>query len=61
MYWPKRHKTNIFRIKSNDSIMFEYFCIGFFDFMFAGKTLIDFNSLFSPYDLGKNDNIILSF
>ena len=25
-----------------------YFCIGFIDFMFAGRSLIDFTSLFSP-------------
>ena len=30
-----------------------YFCIGFIDFMLAGKTLIDFTSLLSPYDLKK--------
>ena len=35
-----------------------YFCIGFIDFMFAGKTLIDYTSLFSPYGFEKNDNII---
>ena len=29
--------------------------------MFAGKTLIDYASLFSPYDFEKNDNIILSY
>ena len=28
-----------------------YSCIGFIDFMLAGKTLIDYTSLFSPYDL----------
>ena len=27
-----------------------YFCIGFTDFMLAGKTLIDYTSLLSPYD-----------
>ena len=37
-----------------------YFCIGLIDFMFAGKTLIDYTSLFSPYDFEKNDNITLS-
>ena len=31
--------TNIFRAQAYDSIMCEYFCIGFIDFMFAGKTL----------------------
>ena len=38
-----------------------YFCIGFIDFRFAGKTSIDFTSLFSTYDFEKNDNIILSY
>ena len=27
-----------------------YFCIGFIDFMLAGKKLTDFTSLFSPCD-----------
>ena len=40
-------KTNIFRIQANNSIMCGYFCIGFIDFMFANKTLINFTSLFS--------------
>ena len=30
--------TNIFRIQAHDSIMCGYFCIGFIDFMLAGKT-----------------------
>ena len=54
-------KTNIFRIQADNSIMCEYFCIGFIDFMFAGSSLIDFTSLFSPYDFKKNDGIILSY
>ena len=29
--------TNIFRIQAYDSIMCGYFCIGFIDFMLAGK------------------------
>ena len=57
----KNTKTNILRKQSNHSIMCGYFCIGFTDFMFAGKTLIDFTSLFSPFDFEKNDNIILSY
>ena len=40
--------TNIFRIQSYDSIMCRYFCIGFIDFMLAGKTLTKFTNLFSP-------------
>ena len=46
-------KTNIFRIQANNSTMCRYFCIGFFDFMFSGKTLIDYTSFFSPYDFKK--------
>ena len=38
-----------------------YFCIGFIDFMFANKILIDFTSLFSPYDFEKNDKITLDY
>ena len=57
----KKIKANVFRVQANNSIMCGYFCIGFIDFMLAGKTLTDFTSLFSRYDLEKNDNIILSF
>ena len=38
--------------------MCDYFCIGFIGFMFANKTLVNFTSLFSPYDFEKNDKII---
>ena len=34
----KNIKTNIFRIKAYDPIMCGYFCIGFINFMLAGKT-----------------------
>ena len=30
-----------------------YFCNGFIDFMIVGQTLIDYNSLFSPYHFEK--------
>ena len=43
----KNIKTNIFRIQAYDSTTCEYFCIGFFDFMLAGKTLTEFTNLFS--------------
>ena len=49
----KNIKAKIFRVQANDSIMCGYFCIGFIDFMLAGKKLTDFTSLFSPYDLKK--------
>ena len=57
----KNIKTNIFRIQTYDSIMCGYFCIGFINFMLAGKTLTDFTDLFSPNNLKKNDDIILNF
>ena len=57
----KNIKANIFRVQANDSVMCGYFCIGFIDFMLAGKKLTDFTSLFSTHDFEKNDNIILSY
>ena len=45
--------ANIFRIQAYDSIMCGNFCIGFIDFMLAGKRLTDYTNLFSPYDLKK--------
>ena len=54
-------KTNIFRIQAYNSRMHGYFCIGFIDFMFMDKTLIEYTSLFSPYDFKKNDKTILDF
>ena len=57
----KSTKTNTFRIHADNSIMCGHFCIGFIDFTFAGKTLIDYTSLFSSYDFEKNDEIILIY
>ena len=41
--------------------MCEYFCIGFIDFMLAGKYLNDFTVMFSPYNIQKMAVIILSY
>ena len=49
----KNITTNIFRIQAYDSIMCGYFCIGFIDFMLAGKTLTEFTNLFSPNNFKK--------
>ena len=57
----KNIKANIFRVQANNSIMCGYFCIGFIDFMLAGKKLTDFFSLFSLHDFLKNDSILLSY
>ena len=57
----KNNKTNIFRMQAYDSIMCGYFCIGFIDFMLAGKTLTEYTNLFSPNNFKKNDDIILNY
>ena len=57
----KNIATNIFRIQAYDLIMCGYFCIGFIDFMLAGKTLTEFTNLFSPNNFKKNDDIILKY
>ena len=57
----KNTKANIFRVQSNNSIISGYSCIGFFHFMLAGKTLTDFTSLFSPYDVEENGSIIFDY
>ena len=51
-------KSNIFRIQAYNSIMCEYFCIEFINYMLKGKTLLDYTNLFSPNDFKKNDQII---
>ena len=40
--------ANIYRMQAYDSIMCGYFCIGFINFMFNGKSLKDYTNLFSP-------------
>ena len=50
----KNIQTNIFTIQANNSIMCENVCIGFIDYMLAGKSLIDYASLCAPDNLKKN-------
>ena len=57
----KNIKINISRIQAYDSILCVYFCIGFIDFIFKGKTLTEFTNLFSPNSFKKNGNIIFSY
>ena len=38
--------SNVYRIQNYDSIMCGYFCIGFIDYMFKGKSLTDYTNLF---------------
>ena len=51
-------KSNIFRIQAYDSIMCGYFCIEFINYIFKGKTLLDYTNLFSPKNFKKDDQII---
>ena len=53
--------ANIFRIQAYDSIMYEYFCIGFINFMFKDKSLTDCANIFSPNNFKKNGDIILNY
>ena len=46
---------NIFRIQDNDSIMCEFICIAFIEYMLAGKTLLNYTSLFSPNNNKKKE------
>ena len=41
----KHIKANIFRVEANDSVMCGYFCIGFINFMSAGRKLTDYTSI----------------
>ena len=47
----KKIITNIYRIQAYDSIICCYFCIGFINFMFNGKSLTDYINLFLPNNL----------
>ena len=54
-------KANIFRIQAINSIMCGHFCITFINFILANKYLIEYTSMFSPYDFEKNNNIIFNY
>ena len=56
----KKIMSTIFEVQANNSAICGYFCIGFIDFMLAGKKLTDFTILFSPYGFEKNGSIITS-
>ena len=44
---------DIFGIKSDNSIMWEFYCIFFIEFMIVGKTLLVYTKLFTPNDYKK--------
>ena len=49
----------MYRIQVNDSILSEYFCIGFIDFMLKSKSLLNYINLFFPSEYENNDPVIL--
>ena len=51
----------IFRIQDNESIMCEFYCIAFIEYMLAGKTLLDYINLLSPIEYKKNDKILYKY
>ena len=48
-------------MQTYDSIMCEYFCSRFIDFMLKSKRLLEYINLFSPNEYKKNDKIILKY
>ena len=40
--------------------MWEFFYIGFINYMFKSKSVIDYTNIFSPNNFKKNDDIILN-
>ena len=46
--------TNIHRIQAYDSITYGYFRMGFIDFMWKAKSLLEYTNLFCPNDYEKN-------
>ena len=53
--------TNIYRIQAFNSIICEYFPIGFIEFMLKGKSLLDYANSFFSNKSEKCDKIILIF
>ena len=39
-----------FKILSADTIMFEFYCIAFIEYLIEGKSELDYINLFSPND-----------
>ena len=58
---PKEIKKFINNKNIIAKIMCGYFCIGFINYMFKGKSLTEFTIIFSPNNFKKNDDIILNY
>ena len=57
----KNIKASIFQLQEEYPVMCGYFCIGFIDFMLAGKKLTDYTNLLSPNEFKKDNSVILSY
>ena len=53
----KNIKADIYRTQAFDSIMYQYFCIEFIDFILKVKSLLESTNLFSSNEYKKNDKI----
>lgn len=53
--------TNICRTQAYNSILCEYFCLEFINFMFKDKNLTDFTHLFSQHHFPQNNQLILDY
>ena len=51
--------VNIFRVQPARSVLCGYYGIKFLDFMFDGKSLMDFTNMFSPTNFEANDKLVL--
>ena len=47
-------------MQSDHSIMFGFYYIAFIEYLFAGKTLLDYYNLFSSNEFKKNKKMILA-
>ena len=48
-------KASIFRLQAYDSIMCEYYCIEFINYMLKGTTLLEYTNLFLLKEYLKNE------
>ena len=43
----------IFKVQDNDSVVYEFYCIAFIEYMIAGKTFLHYTNLLSQNDYRK--------
>ena len=54
-------KANIFRLQAYDSIMCGYFCIEFINYMFKGKTLLEYTNYFLLMTLKRKIKLLKAY